>query len=871
MPAKSKKSPDIADDLKALASACHAIRKQIEVESEDLKILQLQSQIKDKFSMQWQGTEFADFCAQTLTMTNLIAVLLKMEDPAKLDFLQINRTFARVPSINAIIAKMVTLVRSWTPQRQDLDASPLELEDQITRYYELFLGVYDKRARDSLGTFYTPPPVVDFIVRTVEGLLSSFGGYDCMWSGAIDFLDPASGTNVFLSRALHYYLKRYCPPGSSRLPFPRAFLEKYETHEIQSTPYCLGALNVLSLLQSAWSEEVSQGIPWKCRMWDTLEHFGEEYNNDGGEADPVPRPLVIWGNPPYKKDAKTGSPGLADAMKRYQDPVRFEKSLRVLSDYYVKFLRYAHERVLHAGQGIIALVLNSSYIDGPVHRGLRASLIQDFSEIYVVNLHGAIQPPEITPPDVTDENVFDIRTGVSILFLKRTGTKATPCQTIRYWDCWGTRNKKFEALGKNDLSSGRWKVLPANHWGITYNQFSLAGLPPTLIETYARGISIRNIFKTMVMGVTTGKDDVLVAFTREELLRQIMDARSTLQLPERMMGERIKDSIIPYNYRPLDFRYIFYVQGVVNRDRREVMKYLAGEQQVPGNVAIVTERFIRATKAPQWNFIYATDIVPDKSCISNQDNSHVYPLYFGSVKGQQDNIHKDVLTFLSKAYGIPILPAQVFDYILGLLSTPKFQSTFSPLLGLDYPVILFPREGTIFTKMAALGSQLRISFILSEDSPRTYFHVVDAAKSLRYVISEVRFDLGEERLWYAPDEYVGIPQRVWDWFIGYFHPIEHYFSDREGRKLTSEEVANVNRAITSLIQITQISQDLDAVYENILNFLDCQVLLKNIIQNIVHRSKSLPIPGLSPSGAEIARVRKILYLPDERIIGEALK
>ncbi len=872
MPAKSRKSQDITDDLKELASRAHAIRKQIEVESDTPEIIQIQTRIKETLSARWQGTDFADFCAQILTMTHLMAFLSKTGEADKLDFLQIHQILSKVPSINAEIAKMLTLLESWTPQWQDRDIDAKDPEDRITRVYELFLGVYDKWARDSLGTFYTPPPVVDFIVRSVDHLLQSrFEMVNGIMSGGIKVLDPASGTNVFLSRALRYYLKKTWDPSNKIPQFPREFLLDYETHEIQPAACMLGVFNILSFLKSTWGDAVPGGIPWKCLMNDTLELFGEGTADERQEGANKPSLLVVWGNPPYKKDSKTESPALAKAMKRYQDPVRFEKSLRVLSDYYIKFLRHAHERVLHAGQGMVALVLNSSYIDGPIHRGLRASLIQDFSEIYVVNLHGAIQPPEITPPGVTDENVFDIRTGVSILILVKTQKQVTPCQEVHYWDCWGTRAEKFEFLAAHNAGSVRWKTFPANRWGISYNQFSLAGLPPYLVDTYARGISIRNIFRAMVMGVTTGNDQGLVAFTREELFQKIADARDNLPLPGEMTEASIKEAIIPYNYRPLDIRYIFYVPGVVNRDRREVMKYLVGTQQVPGNVAIVTERFIRAAKAPQWNFIYATDIVPDKGCISNQDNSHVYPLYYGCIKEKQDNIRNKIIEFLQKEYHITITPLQIFDYIIALLSTPKFQATFSPLLGLDYPVILFPRDGCVFTQMVELGSQVKNSFLLAGDAPKTYFHPVDTTKPLSFRVLEIRYDPREERLWYAPEEYVEIPLHVWDSYLGYFHPIEHYFLDRVGRVLSSEEAGNINRAIRNLQALTQIGQELDSTYDHILEFLDCRPLLGTIIRGEFQRTQRLPIPGIKPGGTEISRVRKTLYLPDETILDEALR
>ena len=110
------------------------------------------------------------------------------------------------------------------------------------------------------------------------------------------------------------------------------------------------------------------------------------------------------------------------------------------------------------------------------------------------------------------------------------------------------------------------------------------------------------------------------------------------------------------------------------------MQFLAGPQHVEGNVALVTERFIRATKYPYWNFIYATEIIPDKSCISNQDNGQAYPLFIQGSTGPRGNIRVEVMQFLTEGYGRAITEDEVFYYILAILSTPVFQVRFSDLL-----------------------------------------------------------------------------------------------------------------------------------------------------------------------------------------------
>ncbi len=849
-----------------------AIRKRLEAIQDSAEINYIRSRLENSFFPKWDDSGFADFCTQFIVLSQFIDQILQGNWNNRVDFLNLTQDLSNLSTLQEEISNFQSIFDIQALEGGLLRNYKEYPEDVITRCYETFLRSYDKHARDALGTFYTPPPLVDFIIHSVDHLLKTkFGQKNGIMDAKCSFLDPASGTNVFLSRALRYILKQNSAPHLKFPRFPREFLKNYETREIQPTTFVLGLFNILSLLSTEWREETLTDIPWNCKMKDTLAHFEEDIKDNIASSTKKSTPIVVWGNPPYKKDVKTESCAIAEAMKQYQDTVRFEKSLRVLSDYYVKFLRYAHERVKIAGHGIISLVLNSSYIDGPIHRGLRASLIQDFSDIFVVNLHGAIQPPEITPSGVEDENVFDIRTGVSILILVKSNTGAIPCEKLHYYDCWGTRVEKLDFLAKNGLNSIAWKKFDPRRWGISYNQFNLAGIPTSIVETYRKGISIRNIFKSMVMGVTSGRDQVLVGFTRDELYQKILESRKILHLPSRLTIASIKKDVIPYNYRPFDFRYIYYKNGIINRDRKEIMNYLVGKQKISGNVALVTERFIRSAKTPYWNFIYATNIVPDKSCISNQDNSHVYPLYYGSVKGHQDNLRKEVVIFLSREYCIPVISTQVFDYILGILSTPRFQEHFTPLLGLDYPVILFPKESSVFMKIANLGSQIKNVFLLAEETPNTFFHSTAAKKSLVYNITHVHYDSNCERLYYNPVEYVESPQNIWNIFIGYFQPIRHFFSDRIGRILTNDEIDNVNHMISNLLELTKIFQKLDAIYESIQEFLDCSPMLINIIKKEVRKTHYIPISNLTHIPDNISTVRRNLYLPDDRLLEEALK
>ena len=882
------------DVFRNLAELARAIKNDILSRKDSAVIPQLRSQVESLFDYTLSDQGIADFCAQVATFSQFIGynsgegkIILKIGPNDELrmiatpfsEILQILFDAGGLPPFDTTMQDFFEKNAGpevvFNPSQDPI----IEFGDLITSVYEAFLEAYDERARDALGTYYTPGPAADFIVKSVDHLLRvQFSLPAGLMDSSTIVLDPASGTHVFLCSILRFLfaqLKEEEVDRTTPETVINGFLPRYHAYEFQPTAFAVGTFNVLQLIALFTMSRKESEIPLNFRVRDTLAYFEEDVavvRRRREESSPI---QVIWGNPPYKKDAKAGSAGLLDSLKEYQDPVRAEKSLRVLSDYYVKFLRHAHALVVEAGRGIVSFVMNNSFISGPVHRGLRACLLRDFSEIYVLDLHGSIQPPEVKPPNTIDENIFPIKTGVCILFLIRGGESDPPCHLVHFHECWGDRQAKLEFLRYNDLSSISWQALPAGQWGIEFNQFSLANVAPALIDAYVAGLSIRNLFREKVMGVTTGRDPMLVGFLREELLETVIEHRDELGVAPELSAVAIENSIIPYNYRPLDFRFLFNMPGVVNRDRHEVMQYIDGPLRVEGNLVIVTERFIRAMTAPHWNFIYATELIPDKSCISNQDNSHVYPLFVGGPDGRKVNVIAEVMAFLQRHYVRAVAGEDVFYYALGLLGTPRFQSQFSDLLMLDYPRVLFPKDDEHFQAISSLGMQLSSTYLLSEGSPGTHFGRESENKeqgNLTYQVESVTYDATTSRVWYNGEEFLEVEPEVWEAHIGYFPPVPDYLAHRCGRALSPAEVDHVDRLIYNLERMRGIQSQLDEIFQDLPQFLDCRELLQDIIRSEIKRLKLnrgilFPLPFAKTYRKLSAR----LYVPDEQVVRQTLQ
>jgi hypothetical protein len=295
---------------------------------------------------------------------------------------------------------------------------------------------------------------------------------------------------------------------------------------------------------------------------------------------------------------------------------------------------------------------------------------------------------------------------------------------------------------------------------------------------------------------------------------------------------------------------------------------------VDGNVVIVTERFIRAMTAPHWNFIYATELIPDKSCISNQDNSHVYPLFIRASGEREANLYPEIIPFLQECYGQPVLPEVLFYYTLAILATPRFQVQFSDLLVLDYPRVLFPQDPETFAQMATLGAQLSSAYLLTEKSPATNFGTQSGnppPAGLTPAIETVTYDEDQQQVWINGEEFLSVEPELWDFLIGYFSPLADYLAHRRGRVLSSAEVDDVDRLIFNLRRLREVQSSLDEIFQGISGFLDCRLLLSHIIAGEAARLKlnrgtlfPLPFP-------QVYRKLAIrLYLPDEAVVRQAL-
>ena len=389
-------------------------------------------------------------------------------------------------------------------------------EDPIVHFYETFLAQYDPKLKELRGVYYTPEPVVSYIVRSVDALLRTH--FDCpegladtstvsysttddegnsrsSTSPRVLLLDPACGTGTFLYYIIEHIRDSFREMGNAGMwhgyvrdhLLPRLF-----GFELLMAPYAMAHLKLGMQLTGAdlpaaeranWSYTFAPDERLGIYLTNTLEEalkrseimFGRYISAEANEAAKVKQGypvMVVLGNPPYSghsankgkwindllhgKDSRTGSK-VGNYFEVDGQPLG-ERNPKWLNDDYVKFIRFAQWRIEQTDYGILAFITNHGYLDNPTFRGMRQSLMQSFDDIYIVNLHGNSKKNEKSPDASKDENVFDIQQGVAIgIFVKRQKqAQASGTASVYYADLWGLR-ERYEKVGKErQLSGGKY-------------------------------------------------------------------------------------------------------------------------------------------------------------------------------------------------------------------------------------------------------------------------------------------------------------------------------------------------------------------------------------------------------------------------------
>ena len=687
---------------------------------------------------------------------------------------------------------------------------------------EAFARAYDPDKRKERGVWYTPRPLVGFIVRALdEALRVHFGPRFCLFDGGssapgVAVLDVATGTGTFLTDLVARTIDRSLSIYGVEIAMPSHAMAHLALGDSRRAHVDVALADALDGPPAS----LLARMPW-------LAHDG-----------PLPTEgplLVVMGNPPYRaisaNMARAKASRWADVTPyTFVDGVPLGERKHWLHDDYVKFLRLGEELVERNGAGALGYVMNHGWIDNPTFRGLRRYLLETFDVLYVVDLHGSAMKKERAPDGSKDENVFDIRQGVAILVgVKKRGPRERPLARVFHADLWGHRANKLEVLRHKGLAELPLREVVCEAPGFLFVPQSDEGR-----QAYAAGIPLNKLFPVSSTGIVTMGDGFIVAKRREELERRVRhflaESHREVDLTERFgLGKNYgawvvrnraglvfdEDKLRPIAYRPFDTRWIYLDDKLVWRPRRAVMRHmLAG-----ANVGLLVSR--SATGQTRWQEAQVTSTVAEFGIMSTRpgNGTPLFPLYLASEGGRATTPNLDPALWnalVAKAGRAAEDPQEVFDYVYAVLHAPSYRRDFLAFLKADFPRIPYPESPAMFDALATLGSTLRRLHLF--EAPELELARIGFSGPGDRCVDEVCFEgtprdggVGAVRI-NARQRFEAVPLSAYRFTVGGYRPAEKWLKDRKGARLRDEEVAHWSRLVAVLEATETLMAAIDAAF-----------------------------------------------------------
>ena len=740
--------------------------------------------------------------------------------------------------------------------------------DPIVHFYETFLSEYDPKLREKRGVYYTPEPVVRYIVRSIHSLLKShFAKDDGLASEDVTILDPAAGTLTFPAEAIKVAIEEHkgkYGSGSIHKLIREHILPHFYAIELMMAPYTVGHLKI-SYLLAEHGYELSEDERFKLYLSNTLEpdiplqtelpishDISEEcaLANKVKHQDPI---LVIMGNPPYSGASENSNTWTESLLKTDLDGAQSyytvdgkplnEKNPKWLQDDYVKFLRFAQWKIHKAGKGIVGMITNHGYLDNPTFRGMRQSLMHTFDEIYVLDLHGNTKKKETSQDGSKDENVFDIQQGTAIILMVKVGSLAEATigrngvrpYGVHHHELFGLRQIKYEWLDNNQFQAKTYQDLSPS------SPFYLFRPETTGNEHYLKWKSLPEIFPINSVGIVTARDGLTIQDTHNLVRKTIhhfatLDpetARVTYQLGKDARDWKVgyaqkdlKDSglndenIKPILYRPFDTRYTYYTgksRGFHCMPRNEVMRHMLEE-----NVGIVIGRQGLAVGDNQlWNLVTISQSITDFN-LFYRGGGLIAPLYIYPDEHKEDifastereyNIAPELLDKFSSQWP-QFQPEQLLYYVYAILHSKKYRQRFAQYLRMDFPRIPFTEDYEIFSKLANFGKEIADIHLLK--SPQLISPIAKYQGSgSNDTVEFIKYDEHKRNVQINADKHFeGITPELWNYHIGGYKVLHKYLKDRKGKSLT--DPIHYCRIVTALALTIDIQARVDQIIGNVI-------------------------------------------------------
>ncbi|MDQ3800334.1 MAG: DNA methyltransferase [Acidobacteriota bacterium] len=662
--------------------------------------------------------EFADIYAQTIAYGMFAA---RLHDP-DLDTFSRQEAAELIPKSNPFLRKLFQHIAGYdldTRIKWIVDAlaeifratdvaallqnfgRATETRDPIIHFYETFLAEYDPKLRKTRGVYYTPEPVVDFIVRAVDDILKtefnlplgladtskttvtldtqtadkrSASGYKQIQKEVhrVQILDPATGTGTFLAAVIKRIYKYFeGQEGIWSNYVENHLVPRLNGFELLMASYTVAHLK-LDMLLTETGYRPAKEQRFRIYLTNSLEEhhpdtgtlFAGWLSREANEANYIKRDtpvMCVIGNPPYSGESANKGEWIMDLMEDYKKEPGGKEKLRErnskwISDDYVKFIRFGQYFIEKNGEGILAFINPHGFLDNPTFRGMRWNLLKTYDKIYTLDLHGNSNKKESAPDGSQDINVFDIQQGVSInLFIKTGKKKANELGQVFHYDLFGKRETKYNFLFQNSLSTVPYEELPnvAPSYFFVNKNFKER-------KIYENGFSVNKLFSLNTIGIVTARDTFTIHDSKEKVestIKEFLSLENEYARQRFNLGEDVRDWQVAFakkdlelnfpskgkfakiSYRPFDDKWTFYTGK--SKGFHCYPRNEVMQHFLKGeNVGLVIARQC----ADDWRHVFISKLIGEFNLTGTAGrfgSGNYFPLYLYPETGEQRTFHQN--------------------------------------------------------------------------------------------------------------------------------------------------------------------------------------------------------------------------------------
>jgi hypothetical protein len=743
-------------------------------------------------------------------------------------------------------------------------------QDPFLHFYETFLAAYNPAKRKARGVWYTPEPVVNFIVRAVDEVLQTeFGLPDGLadtskvtvdWDTGqtdnkgkavtirkdvhrVQILDPATGTGTFLAEVIKQIAPKIqgVAPGMWSSYIENDLIPRLHGFELLMASYAMCHMKLDMILTEMGYKPTKMPPRLSVYLTNSLEEgepatqnllFSQWLSREAKGANTIKRDMPIMcviGNPPYLGEGGVSEGWLGTLMDDYKkEPGGREKlkerNPKWINDLYVKFIRLSSHLIEKNGEGVLGFITNHGYLDNPTFRGMRWHLLNTFDRIWVLDLHGNAKKKEVTPEGKPDKNVFDIQQGVAIIIaVKNKAGRQGPAE-IMHGDLWGERYEKYAALKKqspNQVSTN--KLTPHKRYQMFYPVNNV------LLDTFDAGFGIDKFFITNVLGFQTHRDKFAIRPSRDDIESHIADMLSDHMSDDefhkkyetknnrdwnlreqrhKLRSDRSRDDAITRClYRPFDIKWCHLSYRMMDYPRTEIIQHVLSKN----NLCLLASRQLATVG---YRHVMVTNL-PAESCavsLTTKEQNQVFPLYLYPDEHNLDQTRR--VNFNPKLYAKLQKLAKHPDH-----GTPDELATFDYIYG----VLHCPAYRATYAEFLKIDFP-RIPWPQTADE---FWEVSAKGHILRQLhlldpatIGPTPFPFmgdGDNivekprfengKVWINLSQYFdAAPEVSWDFYIGGYQPAQKWLKDRKGRALNYDDVKHYQRILKILAETDRIMQ-----------------------------------------------------------------